>query len=202
MKNIKAQLTRIPWPVPVLLGPAFVVHWFGAPATAALRYDREAIFAGELWRLVTGHFVHLGALHLALNAVATLVILIGFVAPRQPSFPRMFIALLGLTLGVSAGLLFISSEVEWYVGLSGVLHGLAVFVAAWYLEKPFKWVLLAGLLVKLVWEQVKGAGSVLALELGGDVIVDAHLYGGITACLLLGVFAAWSRLASPERGRE
>ena len=189
MRGIVAKLIKwTPWPVPALLGPAFVVYLLGAPASAWLRYDRDAIFAGQLWRLVTGHFVHLSGLHLLLNAAATLLILVGFIAPGQPSFTRMFTALLGLMLGVSIGLLVGSTDVEWYVGLSGILHGLTVLVAVWYLERRFRLVLIAGLLVKLAWEQTAGAESVFGFELGGAVIVDAHLYGVLTAFLLLCLF--------------
>ena len=40
----------------------------GAAARLALRYDRAAIESAELFRLVTGHFAHLGWSHFALNA--------------------------------------------------------------------------------------------------------------------------------------
>ena len=39
-----------------------------------LRYDRFAIASGELWRLVSGHFVHLAWSHFALNAAALILV--------------------------------------------------------------------------------------------------------------------------------
>src|SRR5690242_13776108 len=45
-----------------------VLFWLlGDRATSALQYDRHAIFRGEYWRLVTGHLVHAGFRHMALN---------------------------------------------------------------------------------------------------------------------------------------
>jgi membrane associated rhomboid family serine protease len=44
--------------LPVLAGDA---------GRAALRYDRVGLADGQLWRLLTGHFVHLGLEHAALN---------------------------------------------------------------------------------------------------------------------------------------
>ena len=40
----------------------------GAPARTALRYDRPAIAAGQWWRLLSAHLVHLDAHHALLNA--------------------------------------------------------------------------------------------------------------------------------------
>ena len=36
-------------------------------ALADFRYDRAALLAGQWWRIVTGHLVHLNAAHLAFN---------------------------------------------------------------------------------------------------------------------------------------
>ena len=47
--------------------------WWGEPLRGLLRWDRAALSAGEAWRLVTGHFVHLDLEHALLN-VAGLVL--------------------------------------------------------------------------------------------------------------------------------
>ena len=39
-----------------------------------LRFDRGGIAAGELWRLLTGHFVHLGVSHTLLNLAGLLLV--------------------------------------------------------------------------------------------------------------------------------
>ena len=74
-------------------------------------------------------------------------------------------------------------QLEWYVGLSGVLHGaLAAGAIGWWRHesKPLALALTAVLVGKLAWEQWQGA-----LPLSGDmpVVVDAHLYGAIGGAL-------------------
>lgn len=183
--------------MPALLVPACIIQLAGPGAAHWLRYEREAIAAGQLWRLISGHLVHLGWLHLALNGIALWVIVAGFGGANQPRPLRMSVALFSLMLGVSLGLFFSNPALDWYVGLSGVLHGLLVLAAFWWLELRVRVVLLVGLLLKLGWEQLRGGGSVTGLDLGGAVVTDAHLYGVATAALLLvagyGVNAARKR---------
>ena len=80
-------------------------------------------------------------------------------------------------VAIDAGLWLCDSTVQWYVGSSGVLHGLMAAGAFAHLRRrePDGWVLLGLLVAKLVWEQRVGP---LPLA-GGVVVVDAHLYGVI-----------------------
>jgi rhomboid family GlyGly-CTERM serine protease len=157
---------------------AVLVAVAGEPAGRMLRYERDAVLGGEAWRLLTGHLVHLGAAHLALNAAggALLVALLG-----RAYRPAQWLALaLVASLGVSAGLLLGSPHVAWYVGLSGVLHGMfaagaTALAAARVRAGPL---LLLVLAAKLAWEQATDGAGIDRL-LGGTVIVDAHLYGAL-----------------------
>ena len=45
----------------------FLLQLGGDATREALAYERTALGSGELWRLVSGHFVHLGWSHMALN---------------------------------------------------------------------------------------------------------------------------------------
>ena len=91
---------------------------------------------------------------------------------------------------IDAGFWFLNPELYWYVGLSGLLHGL---LAAGIIAKlgaiDVETVVLALLLIgKLIWEQVGGPMPGSELTSGGPVVVDAHLYGtlgGIAAALLV-----------------
>src|SRR6185369_4054684 len=59
----------------------------GGDATrAALRYDRMAIAAGEWWRLITAHFVHIDLEHTLLNVMGFVLMWAIFArdfSPRQ-----------------------------------------------------------------------------------------------------------------------
>jgi rhomboid family GlyGly-CTERM serine protease len=100
-------------------------------------------------------------------------------------FPRSYTLLewLGVLtaslLAIDAGLWFGDPRVEWYVGLSGVLHGvLAAGAIAWWRAESRTFAALLSLIVvgKLAYEQSRGA-----LPFSGSlpVVVDAHLYGAI-----------------------
>src|SRR5438552_2270554 len=58
----------------------------GEGARLALRYDRAALAAGEWWRLITGHLVHLNLEHALLNTLGLALMWALFArdyAPRQ-----------------------------------------------------------------------------------------------------------------------
>jgi rhomboid family GlyGly-CTERM serine protease len=161
----------------------------GSAAQSALRYDREALAAGQWWRLLSAHVIHLGFEH-ALLDVAGLALMWALFAGDYRW--RGWLLILGLSVaGVDAGLWLLSSTTQWYVGSSGVLHGVLAAGTAAHLRarQPDGWILALFLVGKLVYEQSAGA---LPLTAGGTVIVDAHLYGAIAgalAALLLRWFA-------------
>lgn len=156
----------------------------------ALRYGRLPIADGEWWRLVTGHLVHLGWSHYLMNAVALLLIwaLVGHHLTRQS-----WLFVIGIIVAViDLGFWFLDTALYWYVGLSGVLHGmLAAGLVAGARQAPVEAAVVGGLLVvKLAWEQLFGAIPGSEASAGGAVVVNAHLYGaaaGAAAALALAV---------------
>ncbi|MBL8266755.1 rhombosortase [Steroidobacter sp.] len=159
----------------------------GESGRLALRYEREAVLQGEYWRLLTGHLVHGSGQHLALNAAG--LGLIAALFPDDYSWREWLLVALFSVLAIDIGLVFYQPQLDWYVGLSGVLHGaLAAGAVAWWRhESPRLALLLSGIFVgKLAWEQWHGA-----LPLSGDlaVVVDAHLYGALGGALA--AFILW-----------
>jgi len=148
-----------------------------------LRYDRLAISGGELWRLISGHFVHLGWSHIALNAVG-LVLISYLIASRFSSIQWLLISLL-IIMGIDLGFWILEPQLAWYVGLSGVLHGLlAAGVASGMRNRHFdSWIIGGLLLIKLIYEQLVGPIPGSEGTSGGDVVVAAHLYGAIAGAL-------------------
>ncbi|HUT40120.1 MAG TPA: rhombosortase [Gammaproteobacteria bacterium] len=157
-----------------------------SPAADALqalfRYERAAVLDGQWWRLFTAHWVHLGSLHLALNLLALLLVLL-LCRPAMSTLQALVCLLLYAPL-VSLGLLLFNPDIDWYAGLSGVLHGLLV-TCGWLLvrSRPAAILLLAGVLVKLFAEQSGAWSSGTGHWLGEPVIVDAHLYGAVAGLL-------------------
>jgi rhomboid family GlyGly-CTERM serine protease len=180
-------------PVLAMLAICLALAFGGDELRRLGRYDRAALESGEYWRLVSGHLVHLSWAHLWPNLAALLVIGALF----QDVFRASDWLLAGLVslAAIDAGLYLLDTDVQWYVGLSGVLHG---FVAAgavtWILRRQtIGWVLAIGLIGKLIYEQTVGPMP-FSTDLGGAVIVSAHLYGATSA-------AAWAAGAHFIRGR-
>ena len=151
------------------------------------RYERDALAAGELWRLITAHLVHLGWGHLWLNLIAFILMALLF-GDLMTAADWVIAGLLGAAC-IDIGLYLYHSELGWYVGLSGVLHGLMV-IGAFALVRarsPVGHVLLAGVAAKLTWEQFMGPLPFSEATSGGPVLVEAHLYGtigGVAAVLI------------------
>ncbi len=165
-----------------------------------LRFDREAIDDGRWWLLLTGNFVHLGASHLLMN-IAGLGLVTALVWKRFAAVDWL-ILILGSSVVVGVGLWWRNPELFWYVGFSGTLHGLII---AGTLADLRVWprsaaVLLVAVAGKLAWEQLGGALPGSESFAGGNVIVDAHLYGALGGALIgiALILAGRVRLDEPE----
>jgi rhomboid family GlyGly-CTERM serine protease len=151
----------------------------GDEARSAGRYERTAVLAGEWWRLVTAHFVHLGWSHGFLNLAGLGLVWMLF-ASTLKGWSAVCV-LLASFAAIDAGFLLIEPELEWYVGFSGALHGLfaAGVVASIARGEREGWLLGVLLAVKLAWEQWVGPVPLTETVAGGPVIESAHLYGAL-----------------------
>lgn len=164
---------------------------WGSAATIALRYDRAAIAAGQWWRLLTAHIAHLGLHHAVLNTVALVFLWALFAREWKPL--QWAVIVLVVIAAIDGGLWFRDSSITWYVGASGVLHGLmaAGTVGSIRRRDPLGWIMAALLVVKLTYEHLHGplpfAGR------GVPVIVDAHLYGALAGLISAVALMRWWR---------
>lgn len=177
----------------------------GFPVVTALQYDRTAIAAGEWWRLVTAHAVHLGLLHAALNILG--LALVWVLLAREFSARRWALILLASMAAIDAGLWYRDPQIEWYVGASGVLHGALAAGAIARMRQRDRdgWLLAALLVAKLAYEQF--AGVMPSSAAIGPVIVNAHLYGAtgasVAALLQLGYRSLYFAGDEPaNKGRQ
>ncbi|HTY50175.1 MAG TPA: rhombosortase [Steroidobacteraceae bacterium] len=157
-----------------IIGTLLLLLAGGDSWRSLLAYDRTGIAAGQWWRLLSAHVVHLGPEHALLNCAGLLLVWALFA--RDYSAAGWAAIVLATIAAIDAGLWFRDWTVQWYVGSSGVLHGaLAAGVLAQLRRGEAQgWLLAAFLLLKLGYEQHVGP---LPLTRGGAVIVDAHLYG-------------------------
>jgi rhomboid family GlyGly-CTERM serine protease len=148
----------------------------GPQLLLALRYERAAIQHGGWWRLVTGHWVHLGLRHLLLDSAGLVLLWTLYARELRPQ--AWLLVLACTTAVIDAGLWWGEPQVQWYVGISGLLHGAwAAGAAALALRRERTgWLMLAVLVAKLVLEHRSDASLISAAL---PVVSAAHVYGAI-----------------------
>jgi rhomboid family GlyGly-CTERM serine protease len=161
-----------------------------------LRYDEGAVFQGEFWRLLSAHFVHLGWIHGLLNAAG--FVLIALINPAGRAWLWLtFYSVCSVLISVY---IVIDGMTYYYVGASGVLHGLFV-LAAYFSQSLALWrryALIALVVGKLFWEQsVYYQDNGLGEAIGGFVYIDAHLIGGLFGLAILLGFLVKNNLKFP-----
>lgn len=171
--------------LPVTLVAVLVAfHLAGPDALEALRYERGAVLAGEAWRLLTGHLVHADAAHLGWNLLGVLIV--AFLFARDYTWRQWLLVLVLATVTIDLGFLLLEPQLEWYVGFSGVLHGLmAAGLVAWLRTSRdvITWIVVLLFAAKLAWEHFAGPLPFTAQSLSMPVVHEAHTYGAIGGLL-------------------
>jgi rhomboid family GlyGly-CTERM serine protease len=150
------------------------------PYADSLAFDRQAILAGEVWRLWTGHWVHFSHQQLLLD-VSTLL-LAGAIAQREFG-PRFITEILVFGMpALSIGLLLVAPELVYYRGVSGVVMMLAFVAGAalWSRRPGLRAILVMLGLVVAVKAVMDAAGLVpdlSGLPTGVQVAWQAHVLG-------------------------
>jgi rhomboid family GlyGly-CTERM serine protease len=183
----------IPWTIFVVVG--ICVGIFFLPGLSRLLvYDRQAVLAGNLWRLLTCHFVHYSGEHLFFNMLG--FILAGLVVRRR-GYNGFAILCAVSAFGIGITLLLMPNLKE-YGGFSGVVNAAIVFAASRGVREGGKWgrLSLAVLFLTL-------ANSVLEANTGmptfssthGQMFVPvplAHLAGGLIGAIM--AFEPWRQM--------
>ncbi|MDD4864131.1 MAG: rhombosortase [Alishewanella agri] len=156
------------------------------PATwqQLLEYQADAIRHGELWRLLSGHLLHSNLLHLLMNLLGLVVLMLlhGKLAGRLAVGWQVLL----LSLSIGLALLWLAPDIEIYVGLSGMLHGLLCYGAVADLRQGYRSgaLILIGVAIKVGAEQWQGPDPELSAQIAAEVAIDAHLYGAVSGVLL------------------
>ena len=180
------------WRLPaVLIISSGIIELFGDAGRSFLRFDRAAISLAELWRLVSGHFVHLGPNHFFLNACGLILVWL-FVGMHFTLWQWLIVIVVSIA-GIDAGLWFFDAQLTWYVGMSGFLHGmLAAGIVKGFQAVPREAMVIGvAVLMKIMFEQLIGPLPGSEQSAGGDVVVNAHLYGVLAGVAAAAVF--WNR---------
>jgi rhomboid family GlyGly-CTERM serine protease len=178
----------------------------GARLIEMLQFDREAIAAGEVWRVLTGNLVHWSAEHLWLDVGALLVV--GFLFERSigRAYPWLLFA---SASAVGLAILLLQRDMSLYRGLSGVCSGQFAIALIAELRRTRDWrqIALTGtaaliFVLKIGYECITGQmffGTESLGELGTPTPL-AHLAG--TAGVLAGLLVLRARRSRSTRRTE
>lgn len=147
----------------------------------ALRYERASIASGQVWRLVSGQFIHLGWAHCLLNLGG-----LAMLATILPAAVRVGRCCLALGTLIGLVMFFTMPGLQHYAGFSGILYGLAVVALLPRAPKePAVAVVLAALAVRALWPWMGGGNADAAAWLGAPPLAAAHLAGLAAGALVL-----------------
>lgn len=187
-------LTGCPF-VTLGMGMAALVLFFCGDALPFLQYDRAAIAAGEVWRGITGHWLHWSFDHFLWCTITFLAI--GCIC-ESLSRKGYITALVAAGVAIPVASWFVDPGLLYYRGLSGLASAIFVFATvmmtrrAWA-SKDWSGIWLpagAGIAFtgKVVFEYLTGSALFVDSPEIFTPVPLVHLVGGatglITACLL------------------
>ena len=153
------------------------------------RLDIDALQQGQLWRLMTAHWVHASMHHAWLNLTSLLAILWLLSELRPPR--RLLSVLLVSSLWISVALWLWHPHIRLYLGFSGVFYALLASGTMLTWPSPLGRLLALFLLLKVIWEQTLGPIPFSAGLSNGKVAIEAHLHGVISGSLV-GLLIRWT----------
>jgi len=170
-------------PTIVILMLSLLIFLFQPTSNQWLAYYHSGIENGQWWRLITAHLSHTNGFHLLLNAAGLVVINSLFIKSFN-TINLIFVSIFS-SIFISLCLFWLDPNMQWYMGLSGVLHALFAVGVCDEISKKDKWgwILGIGLISKLTSEQINGSSPGIENLIAATVAVDAHLYGAIAGIL-------------------
>ncbi len=148
-----------------------------------LSFDRELILNGQLWRLVSGHFIHQETTHFLMNMFAIVPAIIVFRLYKGFAPIKLLIY---LSIMISLALLIYTPDVNRYCGLSALSNSLILIcIYTVWLSTRQKWILLflTAYVVKLLTENISQQTILLATE--WPALPSAHLFGALAAIVFI-----------------
>lgn len=191
LQGIKARLPiAAKYSVPPLgVALLFVLVWV-LPSTwqAKLTYELDLIYAGQIWRLITGQWVHLELEHLAMNLLGLLFYWLLFA--EHTSGVRFIGYVLAISFCSSFGMFLFDTKIAHYVGFSGTLYGLFAWGACQDIRKkiPMGWLILVVILSKVSYDYFFHAIALFGTD-AEALAVSAHFYGVLGGVLIASSFS-------------
>jgi rhomboid family GlyGly-CTERM serine protease len=174
-------------PRQLLLAAASCVAVYLSPGLSDLLvYDRQAILAGDLWRLVTGHLVHFSPAHLFFNLLG--FVTAGLIVWRR-GYSRFWILCAISSLAISVALL-LDPDVTSFGGISGLVNAAVVFAAIRGIGERgrWRWFSAAILILTVVNSALEAMTGRPTFAIPGDQsfvpVPLSHVIGGLTGAIM------------------
>lgn len=166
-----------------IIAIATMAYLFDEQIANSLVYQRDLIAHGQLWRIISAHFLHTNGMHLLLNLSG--LIMLWALHGHFYSVSNYSLLFLSSVIICSLGMYTFSPDIQQYVGLSGVLHGIFVFGAIMDIRHKDKtgYLLFIGVWLKIAHEQFYGASEEVSSLIEANVAIDAHLWGALGGLL-------------------
>jgi rhomboid family GlyGly-CTERM serine protease len=160
---------RLPW-LTTAAAAAAVAAYAIPGGFGLLSYQRDAVLAGEWWRLFTGHLTHASGTHLVWCAAAFLAL--GAATERELGAKATAGFLAASAACVGAGLFVFLPGLSWYCGLSGL--DTALFAGLLWREARAQRLRRDGLTLALALLAAAGLAGKIAVEYAGGQAVFAR----------------------------
>lgn len=163
------------------------------------RYRQDAVEAGQVWRIISSHWVHVGWMHWFLNSLSLVICVILTTPGWSPR--RWALTTLAMGLGISLLMMLLSPDERNYAGHSGILYGLYVLgaVSLYQRDRLIAVLIIAAIVIKVLMEQFSFYDFNTGSLIGARVVIDAHLYGLLMA---IAIALLWSRYTMNSGSRE
>ncbi|MFQ3237702.1 MAG: rhomboid family GlyGly-CTERM serine protease [Paraglaciecola sp.] len=184
MFSLPIQKTHILGPLCIIV-LCTLLYFFEPTSNQWLAFDRSQLAEHQWWRLLTANFLHTNLNHLLLN-FAGVLLLWALHGEYYRTTPYLLIFIF-CALGSSIGIYFFAPRLDWYVGLSGALHGVFLWGAFQDIQhkRHSGWLLILAVWFKIIHEQYSGASAEIATLINATVAIEAHLYGALSGTLLV-----------------
>lgn len=171
---------------------AGIVFATASPWLDPLGFDPAAVARGDVWRLLTGHIVHLSWPHIVANALGlglSIAVLLELATPR---------AICGAALFIAAGISAVHLLVDFpsgseFAGFSGILYGLTALAAFLLAGNDAAWA--ACIALALVASTAFGLSG--WNPWGFETATAAHVTGGASG-IAVGI---WIRIHGSSQSR-
>jgi len=174
---------KVPWQMIFFSAGIIFLHFLGDEIFHLFIYDKAAIIRGQIWRLMTGHFVHCNIQHLFWDIFAFMIL--GAVVEIKSSKHFIFGLFFSCSL-ISAWLFLFEPNITTYCGLSGALNGMLVLasVVKWReTDSKIYFLVLLATLLKIIFEWINQQTIFTTLSL--QAVPSSHAAGYISGIIYL-----------------